>query len=336
MPIYIRHFSEACRNAPACNALREEQVVDRHAVFWSAFLCGRQRNVNRGQGNVIMKTKLFITVAMAALIAGSAGALAQEEHGGGTAPGAAQHQTAPSTGGGAAQHGQTPGGGAAQHGQTPGGGAAQHGQTPGSAQTQMKPSGGRAEQKSVQGGAEEHGTSEMRRGAQSEPGRDESGKAGVNSQERAQTQSGKSDRNAEERSKQENAQSQERVKQENAQSQERGRTQENAQGTPQERGGGQQNAQGRSSSGKSVQLSESQRTQIKSVVVKDHNVARVDHVNFSINVGVAVPRTVHVAALPADIIEVVPEYRGFDYVVVGDQLLIIDPDTMMIVEVLPV
>ena len=64
--------------------------------------------------------------------------------------------------------------------------------------------------------------------------------------------------------------------------------------------------------------------------------ARVDHVDFSINVGVAVPRTVHVAVLPADIVEVVPEYRGFDYVVVGDQLLIIDPNTMLIVEVLPV
>ena len=88
--------------------------------------------------------------------------------------------------------------------------------------------------------------------------------------------------------------------------------------------------------GKSVQLSETQRTHIKDIVVKDRNVARAENVNFSIDVGVAVPRTVHVAVLPADIVDVVPEYRGFDYVVVGDQLLIIDPNTMLIVEVLPV
>jgi hypothetical protein len=31
----------------------------------------------------------------------------------------------------------------------------------------------------------------------------------------------------------------------------------------------------------------------------------------------------------------VPEYRGFDYVLVGDQLLIIDPHTLEIVYILP-
>jgi hypothetical protein len=163
----------------------------------------------------------------------------------------------------------------------------------------------------------------------------------MSNQDRAQTQDrNKGEQNAQERSKQENAQ--DRSKQDNAQTQERGKTQENAQGT--ERGGqgmdrggnAQQNAQGRATGGKNVQLSETQRTQIKNVVVKDRNVARVDHVDFSINVGVAVPRTVHVATLPSTIVEVVPEYRGFDYIIVGNQLLIIDPNTMLIVDVLPV
>jgi hypothetical protein len=85
----------------------------------------------------------------------------------------------------------------------------------------------------------------------------------------------------------------------------------------------------------SVQLSEQQRTQIKDIVVRDRNVARVDNVNFNISVGVTVPRTVHVAVLPPEIVTIVPEYRGFDYVVVGDQLLIIDPNTMEIVVILP-
>ena len=252
-----------------------------------------------------MKTKLLISVAMAALIAGTAGALAQqEEKGGGPAgagSGAAQHQVAPGGAGGVVQHGAAPGAGA---------------------QLQAKPEGGASEQHSVQGGpAEEHGNTGIQRGAE----QNQPGKAGVNAQEHAQTQPGaKTD---------EKAQTEERNKtQENAQTQDRNK--ENAQ--TQEKGGGLNTAAGKAAGGKSVQLSETQRTHIKDIVVKDRNVARAENVNFSIDVGVAVPRTVHVAVLPADIVDVVPEYRGFDYMVVGDQLLIIDPNTMLIVEILPV
>ena len=245
-----------------------------------------------------MKTKLLVSVAMAALIAGTAGALAQqqEEKGGapaGAKPGAVQHQMAPGGAGGAMQHSQTPGSGA---------------------QLQGKPEGGSSEQHSVQGGpAEEHGNANTQRGAQE----NQPGKAGVDAQEHAQTQPGGKT-------------------EENAQTQDRNKTQENAQ--TQEKGGqSQQNtAASKASSGKSVQLNDNQRTQIKNIVVKDTNVARVDHVDFSINVGIAVPRSVHVAVLPADVVEIVPEYRGFDYVIVGEQLLIIDPNTLLIVEVLPV
>jgi Protein of unknown function (DUF1236) len=242
-----------------------------------------------------MKTKLLVSVAMAALIAGTAGALAQEEKGGapaGAKPGAAQHQTAPAGAGGAMQHSQTPG----------------------AAQLQGKPEGGAAEQHSVQGGpAEERSNANAQRGAQE----NQPGKAGVNAQEHAQTQPGGKT-------------------EENAQTQERNKTQENAQ-TQEKSGQSQQNAAAnKASSGKSVQLNDNQRTQIKNIVVKDTNVARVDHVDFSVNIGVAVPRSVHVAVLPTDVVEIVPEYRGFEYVIVGEQLLIIDPNTMLIVDVLPV
>jgi hypothetical protein len=244
-----------------------------------------------------MKTKLLVSVAMAALIAGTAGALAQqEEKGGGAAgakPGAVQHQTAPAGAGGAMQHSQAPGAGP---------------------QLQGKPEGGASEQHSVQGGpAEERGNTNPQRGAQE----NQPGKAGVGAQEHAQIQPGGKT-------------------EENAQSQDRNKTQENAQ-TKEKGGESQQNtAASKASSGKSVQLNDNQRTQIKNIVVKDTNVARVDHVDFSINVGIAVPRSVHVAVLPTDVVEIVPEYRGFDYVIVGEQLLIIDPNTMLIVDVLPV
>ena len=103
----------------------------------------------------------------------------------------------------------------------------------------------------------------------------------------------------------------------------------------QDRVGQQNGAPGRASGAANVQLSQDQRTKIKDVVVRDRNVARADNVNFNIRVGVAVPRTVHVAALPAEVVTIVPEYRGFEYVVVGDQLLIIDPNTLEIVAILP-
>jgi hypothetical protein len=99
---------------------------------------------------------------------------------------------------------------------------------------------------------------------------------------------------------------------------------------------GQQNgAAGRPSGSANVQLTQEQRTKIKDVVVRDRNVARADNVNFNIRVGAPVPRTVHVAELPPEVVNIVPEYRGFDYVVVGDQLLIIDPHTLEIVAILP-
>jgi hypothetical protein len=251
-----------------------------------------------------MKSKLLITVAAVALIGGTTFAIAQqEEHGGAAKPGATEQHAPGGAPGGAMQHTQAPGGAA-----------------------QAKPeSKGMNEQHSVQGSpTEERGNAPMQRGAQ-----DEKGKAGVNAQEHAQTQpSGKSD---------ENAQSQDRAKtQDNAQSQDRSKTQENAQS--QDRNGqNQTTAQSKSNSGgKSVQLSDTQRTQIKSVIVQNRDVARVNNVNFNITVGTAVPRDVHVAVLPAEVVTIVPEYRGFDYIVVGDQLLIIDPNSLEIVAILPV
>jgi hypothetical protein len=205
-------------------------------------------------------------------------------------------------------------GGAMEHAQQAPGGAMGHAQSP---------SGSGPANKGLSQ-TEEHGNT-MQRGAQE----NQPGKAGVNAQEHAQTQ---------ERSKtEENAQTQERTKtQENAQTPDSTRTQQNAQ--TQERGGQtQQNAaETRAANGKSVQLSETQRAQVKDIIVRNRDVARVDHPDFNVSVGVTIPRTIHVAVLPEDIVTVVPEYRGFDYVVVGDQFLIIDPQSLEVVAILPV
>ncbi len=87
-------------------------------------------------------------------------------------------------------------------------------------------------------------------------------------------------------------------------------------------------------SGKSVQLSQEQRTKIHATIV-NQKAERVTNVNFSVKVGTRVPRTVHFYPLPVQIIEIVPEYRGYEYILVGDEIVIIDPRTLEIVAIIP-
>jgi hypothetical protein len=60
----------------------------------------------------------------------------------------------------------------------------------------------------------------------------------------------------------------------------------------------------------------------------------VSNVNFSISVGTVVPRSVHVYDLPPDVVEIVPAYRGYKYVVVKDEILILEPSTLRIVAII--
>ena len=62
---------------------------------------------------------------------------------------------------------------------------------------------------------------------------------------------------------------------------------------------------------------------------------RLNRADFSLEVGAAVPRSVRVYTLPPEIVEIVPEYRGHDYVLVGDDIVIIDPGSLEIVAVIP-
>jgi Protein of unknown function (DUF1236) len=49
-----------------------------------------------------------------------------------------------------------------------------------------------------------------------------------------------------------------------------------------------------------------------------------------------VPRTVRIFDLPPDIVTIVPAYRGYKYVIVEEEILIIDPRTLRIIAVLEV
>jgi hypothetical protein len=49
----------------------------------------------------------------------------------------------------------------------------------------------------------------------------------------------------------------------------------------------------------------------------------------------AIPRTIHLYRLPARIVKYAPQYRGYDYILVDDDILIVDSRTHRIVAVIP-
>jgi hypothetical protein len=55
---------------------------------------------------------------------------------------------------------------------------------------------------------------------------------------------------------------------------------------------------------------------------------------FSMTVGESVPQGIHLYRLPVRVIEFAPQYRGYEYVLVGDEILIVDPRTHRIVAVI--
>ena len=82
----------------------------------------------------------------------------------------------------------------------------------------------------------------------------------------------------------------------------------------------------------SAKLSSEQRTKITSII-REHKVEPTK-LNVSVSVGTRVPTSVHLYPLPVQVIEIYPEWRGFNYVLVGDQIVVINPRTHEIVAIL--
>lgn len=80
-------------------------------------------------------------------------------------------------------------------------------------------------------------------------------------------------------------------------------------------------------------LSGEQRTKVRTAI--EHIHVQPVHVNFKVNVGVAIPRTVELRPLPPEIITLVPDYEYFRFFVVPGEIVIVDPDTFEIVAILP-
>src|SRR5215475_15277009 len=87
--------------------------------------------------------------------------------------------------------------------------------------------------------------------------------------------------------------------------------------------------------GGGAKLSTEQRTKIVSVIRSEH-VEPVTNIDFAISVGTRVPRDrVHLRALPSEVVTIYPEWRGYEFFLVRNEIVVVDPRTGEIVDVLP-
>jgi hypothetical protein len=86
-------------------------------------------------------------------------------------------------------------------------------------------------------------------------------------------------------------------------------------------------------SGPPAALSSEQHAKIRNTLRIEKS-ERLASVPFSTKVGEAIPGTVHLYVLPVSIMEYAPQYRGYEYILVGNEILIVDPRTMRIVAVI--
>jgi hypothetical protein len=262
-----------------------------------------------------MAHRLMITVATAALIAGTSFANAQGMGGGreGGATGGGMQQSAPSSSGGAVS---SPSGGAASHEGSAGGMKASESDQKGSATNRS------AQQDMKSGGGSDKSMGE--KSAQDTKGGDHS--KSISSQNDGKGTSKGMKAEGQERNgnvKAEGRDDHNRGDHNNADRAE-GRD-NNANGMKENRTVGQ--------AGASAKLSTEQRTKI-TTVIRDQHVSPVTNVNFSISVGTRVPREVGFHPLPTDIVTIYPDWRGYEFFLVRDQIVVVDPRSLEIVAVL--
>jgi hypothetical protein len=249
-------------------------------------------------------SKLMIAVATVALIAGTSVVFAQQQ--GGAPGGAPAGQVAPKSAGQATGHPATPG---AVHN-------------------------GAAETKGGKNADEE-------RGEQTKPNL--TGEAQPNRNRETTGQAPQSGREGREGNKATGGASEEKRLDQNRATEERGRENERKDQNRATEERGRDTDRNRTTTGQgaapnkgnvSVNITPEKRTQIHQVFTKERSAPRVDRVDFDLAVGTAVPRSVRFVSVPNTIIAIEPSWRGYDYFMVGEQIVIVDPRSMEIVAII--
>lgn len=245
-----------------------------------------------------MMNCLMISAATAALIAGTGLANAQGMggHEGGAAGGAGMQQSAPSA-----------------PAASPSSGSASHEGSAGMKASQSEEKGGMKNQRAQQ---------EMKPGAAGEKSTGEKSAQENSPGERSKSMSSQNDKGA--AGKDMKAEGQER----NGNMKAEGRENSTTAGAKQE-----ERSKTVGQAGAGAKLSTEQRTKI-TTVIRDQHVSPVTNVNFSISIGTRVPRDVGFHPLPAEIVTYYPDWRGYEFFLVRDQIVVVDPRTLEIVAVL--
>jgi hypothetical protein len=83
----------------------------------------------------------------------------------------------------------------------------------------------------------------------------------------------------------------------------------------------------------STNIDERQRTEVVDRLRRDRSASSRD-VNIRLNIGVQLPSRARVRPLPQDIVRIMPQYRGYQYTVVNDEVVVVEPRTRRVVEVI--
>jgi hypothetical protein len=266
-----------------------------------------------------MTNRLMISVAALALITGTGFANAQGTGMSHETPSAAPAQSGPSEHGATSERGTT--------------------------SSQMNHDEKRPEMKSTQ--SEDKGAAKNQRAEEKSPGaakseRAEDKSSGSSEKQRAEenTQGSKSKTLSTENADKAGVKTKENTTGQNLKSENREESQDlkNAQHTDEKMSKESEGRNGRHAdtvgqAGAGAKLSTEQRTKITTVIRNEH-IAPVEHVNFSISVGTRVPHDVRFHPLPTEIVTIYPEWRGYEFTLGGDQVVVIDPKSYEIVAVL--
>jgi hypothetical protein len=83
----------------------------------------------------------------------------------------------------------------------------------------------------------------------------------------------------------------------------------------------------------SITLDQQQQSRIAEVFTKQN--IKPANVTFAINTGAAVPASVTLAAVPASVVQIAPQFRGYSYFATNDRIVIVEPTKKTVVAVIP-
>lgn len=87
-------------------------------------------------------------------------------------------------------------------------------------------------------------------------------------------------------------------------------------------------------SGSVTQLKGEKRSKAQSAFRAHRSEAVVDDIDVDISIGTSIPSSVSLYAVPQDVVVIVPEYRSYKYFIYEDRVVIVDPGTLAIIDIL--